>query len=372
MVDVFAAKAPLGADLDPESAAARRSAHYLPRAASGRSAAAIFSWLCRSPVRLVSTFALCLSGRYRDDAIRCRLRAPVHFVVGVALAETLRRRGAYARIHAQFLDAGSTAAFVASRLLGLPLSIANHTAYNPYQLDQKLAHADRILSISEFDRELLFRQCGVKVDRKKFVISRVGIRLSDWTGLPRNPEPRRVLVVAALREKKGHCVLIRAAAILAARGEPVKLVFAGDGREENALRALAAQTQVSVEFLGAASPAQVRAELTRAAVFCLPCVVAKNGDLDGIPVALMEAMAAHVPVVSTHLSGIPELIDDGVSGFLALPGDAASLADVLSRVLGEGDALSRACLRARESVAERHDLLKTSARLAAILTGSAA
>ena len=152
--------------------------------------------------------------------------------MGTVLASALRRRGGYTRVHAQFLDAGSTAAYVASRLLGLPLSMANHTAYNPYQLEAKCAHADRIVSISDFDRGLITRQCGVPVDPSKLVVSRVGIRLDEWTGAVRRPESRRVLVVGALRQKKGHAVLVRAAAILAKRGEPVHLVFAGDGAEE--------------------------------------------------------------------------------------------------------------------------------------------
>lgn len=372
---VFAAKGDAGVDPDagdPEALAARRSAVYLPSPFSAASLAAAAAWLVRRPVRFVSTFVRALGGRYRDGALRCRLRAPAHFLAGVALASELRRRGGFTRVHAQFFDAGSTAAYTASRLLGVPLSVASHTAYNPFQLEAKSAHADRIVSISEFDRELLVRQCGVPLAKDRIVISRVGIRIEDWAALQRRPEQDRILIVGALREKKGHAVLVRAAAALRDRGSDPVVVIAGSGAEEAHLRDLAASLGVRTEFLGAVGPDVVRRELSRAAVFCLPCVVAANGDLDGIPVALMEAMAAGVPVVSTRLSGVPELIEDGVTGRLAAPGDPGSLADALAGVLRDPEAADRMAAAARISVAARHDLRRTSARLAAILSGSAA
>jgi glycosyltransferase involved in cell wall biosynthesis len=127
-----------------------------------------------------------------------------------------------------------------------------------------------------------------------------------------------------------------------------------------------------VDFLGACSPDEVREEMSRAAVFALACRVAPNGDLDGIPVALMEAMAAGVPVVSTALSGIPELVEDGRSGLLAAAGDPASFALALGRVLGDSDLAERLGREGRERVASLHDLERTSARLATLLAGGIA
>ena len=111
--------------------------------------------------------------------------------------------------------------------------------------------------------------------------------------------------------------------------------------------------------------------MSRAAVFALACRVAGNGDIDGIPVALMEAMAAGVPVVSTRLSGIPELVEDGVSGVLATPGVAESLAAALERVLADAPLAASLAAAARRRVAEFHDIERTSARLAALLTQGA-
>ena len=332
-VRVFAAKRDVDADLDEESGRARRVTTYLPDGLSVAALLAALRWALRRPVRLLGVLRDCLGGGYQDRPVWSRVRSVRHFLCGTALAEALRRTGPWHRVHAQFVDAGSTVAFVAARLLDLPFSFTNHTAYNPFLLRPKARHADVILSISEFDRRRVLAAAPEAAG--KVHVCRVGIRVEEWHGLERRPERGRLLCVAALREKKGQDDLIRASALLRDRGVATRVVLAGDGPERGRLEALAGELGVAVEFLGAVSPERVREELSRAQLFVLPCKVARNGDLDGIPVALMEAMAAGVPVVSTRLSGIPELIEDGVNGWLAEPGDARSLADVLAAARAE-------------------------------------
>ena len=365
---VFAARCDPAASLDAEASEEAGRAVYLTPAAA---AVASLVWLVRRPFRFFATLGECLGGTYRDHGFACRIRAPLHFAIGAAMASRLRAGGGCRRIHAQFLDAGSTVALVASRLLDIPFSVTNHTAYNPFLLHAKARRATLLLSISEYDRDLILRECGRAAEGKS-VVSRVGIRLQDWMGTPRAPERARVLSVGALRDKKGHDVLIRAAGLLLARGRALSVRIVGAGPHGAHLAALAQSLGVDVVFLGAASPAAIREEMTRAAVFALACKVAANGDIDGIPVALMEAMAAGVPVVSTRLSGIPELIEDGRSGLLAAPGDAASLADALERVLADPVLARSLAEAARLRVAQLHDLDRTSAGLAHLLAGEAA
>ncbi len=361
-VRVFSAKSDPAAGLDAEAEEARAFTTYLSGAWTSLVCAAV-TWAFRRPVCFTSVLLDCLGGGYKDRPVLSRFRSVRHFLFGLELAQRLRATGPWSRVHAQFVDAGSTVAFVAARLLDLPFSFTNHTAYNPFLLRPKARHADVIVSISEFDRERVIAEAPEA--RGKVRVCRVGIRIEEWADLPRRPEPGRLLAVAALREKKGIDDLIRAAAILRKTDDQVHVVLAGEGSERRALEAIALALGVPTEFLGAVGPERVRDELTRAAAFVLPCKVAANGDLDGIPVALMEAMAGGVPVVATALSGIPELIGHANSGWLAKPGDVHSLTATLRCALaGTGAAQT---ISARTVVRNRHAVSSTSRRLASVL-----
>jgi glycosyltransferase involved in cell wall biosynthesis len=366
-VRVHASRDDAAALLDPLAESARPMATYLPPALSGAACAALVRWSVRRPVRLLATLFACLGGGYRDQPVRSRLRSLRHFALGVVLASRLRSEGGYDHVHAQFLDAGSTLAFVAARLTDLPFTVTNHTAYNPFLLRPKARHARAMISISEFDRQGVEREAPEA--RGKTEVCRVGIRTADWVGLPREPEPGRLLSVAALRTKKGHAELLSAVAQLRRDGVDVRVVLAGDGAERARLAEQAYTLGIGVEMLGAVGPERVREELSRADAFVLPCRIAPNGDLDGIPVAIMEAMAAGVPVVTTRISGVPELVEDGVTGYLAEPGDVESLVDALRRCLDGADERAQILKRAQRRVMQQHDIDRTSAALARVLRG---
>jgi glycosyltransferase involved in cell wall biosynthesis len=148
------------------------------------------------------------------------------------------------------------------------------------------------------------------------------------------------------------------------------LTLVGDGPLMEALVEQATRLGISehVEFAGAESPERVRERLAAADIFTLGCKIAQNGDLDGIPISLMEAMAAGVPVVSTRLSGIPELIEDGVEGLLAEPGDPESLAAALLSLIRDPARAKSMAERARQKVRRQHELTNQAGKLAERLT----
>jgi glycosyltransferase involved in cell wall biosynthesis len=164
-----------------------------------------------------------------------------------------------------------------------------------------------------------------------------------------------VLSVARLVEKKGLDTLIRAAALLQLRGLDFKVRIAGEGPEWAKLQRLAHELNVGecLAFLGPLTEDEVLTEYGRANVFALPCQMLPNGDRDGIPNVIVEAMANGLPVVSTTLSGVREAVVDGECGLLVEPGDARGLADALERLLTARELRARLGSRARRRVAER-------------------
>jgi len=313
----------------------------------------------RRPLRTAGTAWRVATARYRDQAARCRARGLLQLLWGARLAFRIRTERPKPHLHAQFVDAASTVAWVAARLAGATFSVTNHTAYNPYVLEPKLAEAARFFSISEFDRDLTLAMAGRREARNLRVVYQ-GIDLGRFAFRPeREPgDPARVLAVAALREKKGHHILIRAAARLRDRQIEAKLTIVGEGPERERLERLVSEHDLAdrVDLVGAEPPERVRERLGAADVFVLACTTAENGDLDGIPISLMEAMAVGVPVVSTRVSGIPELIEDGEEGLLAEPDDADGIAERVARLVADKDLAERVRRGARRKVERRHDL----------------
>jgi glycosyltransferase involved in cell wall biosynthesis len=331
----------------------------LPRPLSPAAVLSFLRYCVRRPLRTAGLLVTIATARYRDQGFRCWVRGFGQLLWGAWLARWSCTGAGPVHFHAQFIDAASTVAFVAARLTGATFSVTNHTAYNPYLAGVKLDHAAAFFSISDFDRAHLLALAGRR-DVPALRVIRQGIDTAAFAGDREvlAAPPVRILTVSALKEKKGQDVLLRALAEVRRRGVDARLTIVGDGPLRSELGELAERLGIRdrVEFAGAEPLEAVAARLKTADLFALACREAANGDLDGIPVSLMEAMAAGVPVVSTRLSGIPELIEDGAEGRLALPGDPESLAAALLATIADPETARAMAARAREKVRRRHEL----------------
>jgi glycosyltransferase involved in cell wall biosynthesis len=192
------------------------------------------------------------------------------------------------------------------------------------------------------------------------------------TNAPPSAQPTqllRALGVGRLVEKKGFDVLVEACGILRRQGVAVEALIVGEsGEHEAEIRRRIAELDLGahVRLAGAMEQARLYEEYQRAGAFCLPCRVLENGDRDGIPNVLVEAMACGVPVVTTPVSGIPEVVSDGVNGQLVPPDDPQALADALQRLAREPRFASRLASAGRETVRERFDGDAHAAQLAAL------
>ena len=338
---------------DADREAARSTFAVLP-VRWGRLAGAHLRTALRHPRRYAATLGLAL--RLSPVGLRARLWQLFYFAEAVLVADELRRRR-IDHVHAHFANVACWVALLASALRGTTWSFTMH---GPLEFDEvarhriaeKVARADFVVCISDFARAQLMRQ----VDRSEWSrlhVVHCGVEPARYAPNGRHGDgPLEVVSVGRLAAMKGFPVLIDAVASLE---EPVRLTLVGDGPDADALREQAAGTGAAVTFAGALDADAVAGVLRRADVFCLPSFA------EGVPVVLMEAMASGLPVVTTSVMGIPELVRDGVSGVLVPPGRPEPLARAL-RALAEDAETRRAMGAAGRATVERGFDVDRSAR----------
>lgn len=260
------------------------------------------------------------------------------------------------------------------RLTGCPYSLTLHAAdifVDPAHLARRLADAAFAATISAFNKRLLTERYGIPPGHLHVVHCGVDLAVLAPSAVP-SPVVPRLFSLGRMVPKKGFDVLLHALARLRSDGVAVAAELAGDGPLRPQLRRLAGELGLgeSVSFPGALSPDAALARMREASVVALACQVGPDGDMDGIPVVLMEAMALGRPVVSTRLSGIPELVAEGC-GLLAEPGDCASLAAALGRLLASAGMAGVLAAAGRRQV-EDHFTLEGQARRIADLAREAA
>jgi colanic acid/amylovoran biosynthesis glycosyltransferase len=231
---------------------------------------------------------------------------------------------------------------------------------------QLFGSGDLFLPISDHWRQRLI---ALGCPAARTAVHRMGIDCSLFDFAIRDRaegEPLRLVTVARLVEKKGVEYAIRAVARLVEKGVDVVYSVVGDGPLRGALEKLVTELGLSgrVKILGALSHADVVALLASSHIMVAPSVTASNGDMEGIPVAIMEAMASGLPVVSTQHSGIPELISDGVTGYLVPERDTDALAEKLHHVAEHAAEWPLVARAARAFVEEHHDIAALNDQLA--------
>jgi len=315
-----------------------------------------------SPIRYVRSLTAVLRPHHRTLGLR--LRTFLHFGLAVYVAYLLKDKPRH--LHAHFVDRATLVAWVASRLLGTTYSAtahANDIYVDPVLLPQKLANAKFVATCTEANRRHLDALGRV-------VMVRHGLNLAGYPP-PASPKPQPPLLlsVAQLKEKKGLDHLLAACRILADRGYRYRCVIVGNGPHHGKLSHLLAELSLGerVELAGALPHHEVIAYYRRAGVFVLPCVVGADGDRDGIPNVILEAMAMELPVVSTNISGIPEAVEDGVTGLLVPPKDSNMLATALGSLLDDPEWATLLGKAGRQGVQQIFDLSTNVASLQAEL-----
>jgi colanic acid/amylovoran biosynthesis glycosyltransferase len=354
-----------GGPVDPDVAALDRRCRRLSLL-SPRLLGAQLQWLVRAPIRLLGIWLKVVV--QHAGSPRAGARAVVALVQAVAHASALQRSQVQ-HVHAHFATHTALAAWVVHRLTGLSYSFTAHAddIFVPRpMLEEKIRDAAFVVTISRFNRDYLRdRFAAARATPIEVVPCGVATERFQKVPAPAAGQPFTLACVARLERKKGHTHLLDACATLVARGVDLRCRLLGDGAERASLERQARGLGLGdrVEFLGAGDRDRVREVIAGAHIFVLPSVVDESGRADGVPVALMEAMAMGRPVVSTRVTGIPELIEDGVGGLLVPPHDADALADAIERVHLEAGLADRLAEAGRRRVLEGYELHRNVARL---------
>jgi glycosyltransferase involved in cell wall biosynthesis len=369
---IFALRPTTDARFHPELAAVRAPVVHLPKPTKLTEGWAGMATAQEHLPDFAERFASILPFLTRIDATDA--------LQGIDLAVAARRRG-IEHLHAHFASVAARVAYVASALAGITFSVTTH-AKDIFHADvdtdilgEILRAASTVVAISRYNHGFLEEQHPEVAERISLV--RNGIDVEKFTF--EAPEPvgdtLRVAAVGRLVEKKGFDVLIDAAALARARGTSLEVLIAGDGelREDLEAQITAAGLDGTVTLLGPRGQDEVRHLLRWADVLVAPCVVGRDGNADGLPTVLLEAMAMGVPCVSTEVTGIPEAIHPAstqgpATGLLLPPGDTEAVATTLQDVARPDFPRAEIARAARELIEAEFDSRVQARRLADVTT----
>jgi glycosyltransferase involved in cell wall biosynthesis len=263
------------------------------------------------------------------------------FPKAVRFAEEMRKAGV-THIHAHFANHPAVAALIASRLTGIPFSFTAHGSdlhVDRRMLDTKVDAARFVVTVSNYNREIIVQEFGERVRHKVHVIH-CGVDPCVFKPVAGQAETGgvfRIVCVASLEEVKGHRYLVEACRLLREAGITFECHLIGEGPERRDLERRVAAARLAQEVIlhgGLPRPEVVRL-VSAAHVAVLASHPTRRGKREGIPVALMEAMASGLPVVASEISGIPELVEQGRSGFLVPSANPPALANALARLASD-------------------------------------
>jgi glycosyltransferase involved in cell wall biosynthesis len=330
--------------------------------------------LTAHPLRYVSLWSrLVWENR---TSLKFMLRAVALFPKAVRMAEQMRREGV-SHVHAHYATHPALVAWLIHKLTGIQYSVTVH-AHDIFaetaMLATKLREATFIIAISNYNREYLAKEMGAWIKDKIHVVH-CGINPGMYKPrnlLPASNESFEIISVGSLQPYKGMRYLTEACALLRERGLPIHCRIIGDGEERPILQQMISDRKLvsCVELMGSKTQAEVAQLLPSAHCYVQPGVVAPSGKMEGIPVSIMEAFASGLAVVATELSGVPELVRPGVTGYLVPPADAMALADALSAVYMNPGEATRMAKAGRELVLQEFWIDNSARQLSVLLERS--
>jgi colanic acid/amylovoran biosynthesis glycosyltransferase len=312
--------------------------------------------------RLLREQSAALLGEFDDLLTAARPDLWALLGQGIDLAVLAGQHGVQ-HLHAHFATVAAYAARTAATLAGLPFSVTCHAKdiYRqdivPARFQSLLARSAFVVTVCEANRQWIrdHLQGGQQLDLR-VLYNGVDTALFH-PGARTEAKAPTVLAIGRLVEKKGFHVLLDALALLAAEGLRPRCVVVGDGEQRQELKAQVQRLGLHhVEFAGMRNHDEVRGFVQQATLMALPCIVGQDGNRDALPTVLLEALAAGLPVVSTPIGGVEEIVADGDAGVLVPPGEAAPLAAAIATLCRDDGARRALAARGRARAEQCFDL----------------
>jgi glycosyltransferase involved in cell wall biosynthesis len=291
--------------------------------------------------RLGGRYAACLKRALQRAWERKNTATVRHFLQAGHLSAIRLMDQPVAHLHAHFCHTPASVALFASELTGLPFSFTAHAkdiyTSEPSQLARKMAKARFVVTCTGYNARHLSRiaeTTGISTPIHT-IYHGIDLEFFQFTPAREYAPPYQVLSVGRLVPKKGYDDLLMALELLDRKGIDFRFTHIGGGETERETKEMVRALGLGhrVRMLGTLSHEEVITHYREAHCFALACKVAPNGDRDGIPNVLVEAMAVGLPVVATNVSAIPELVENGVTGTLVEPGNPEAMAEAIGNVL---------------------------------------
>lgn len=316
-------------------------------------------------------YARCLTGALRRAWERKKLATVRHFLQAGHLVAIRLIQRPVTHLHAHFCHTPTSVTLFASELTGLPFSFTAHAKdvyiTEPDQLVRKIKRARFVVTCTRYNAEYLRKLAQVAQCETPIHVIYHGIDLSFFTFRPNTHSgpPYQILSVGRLVPKKGYDTLLKALWLLDQKGHDFQFIHIGSGELEQELNTMVRDfnLQDRVKLCGTLPHSEVINHYRRTHCFALASKVAPNGDRDGIPNVLIEAMATGVPVVATAVSAIPELVENGTTGVLVQPDDPGGLASAIEDQLLRPEAYEELVRQARAKVERDFDNRRCVRRL---------
>jgi glycosyltransferase involved in cell wall biosynthesis len=275
-----------------------------------------------------------------QHALECSKDSALKYLIRAGYIADMSRSLNLDLFHSHFASSPTHVAMYTSMMTGVPFSFIAH-AKDIYlnNLDRKLLrdlikYSSLTVTVSDANKEHLKKIAG-NHNNGKLVRIYNGLDLDYFKNHSNDRIPNQILSVGRLVEKKGFHILVKAMRILKDRGRNIQCEIIGEGKERAALESRIAKHNLkrTVKLLGPLPQDEVVRKMKQAAVFVLPAIVAEDGNRDALPTVLLEAMAVGLPVISTELVGIPEILDNGKCGILVAQRDPTALADSIEKLM---------------------------------------